>query len=244
MAIDDHPFDALEKHFNLEDSSVSPLINVLLWLTSFVSWIWPFDKAFLYLKNRASADSAHRIKVMLDTCMNEVRKHDAELAAIRVALNSEEAKAREESTAELVVDAVRKAINTRSPKRVQRIGVILANGLIQKTLHPDYVEEMMRIAVDLNDTDISYLGELVRVEGEMVASRGRIERYEAHNKWEDARWGASLNPELDSVFSKLASYGLVAPIPPPNNLNILADFQNRYALLPKGLHFYTLITTT
>ena len=28
---------------------------------------------------------------------------------------------------------------------------------------------------------------------------------------------------------------------PPNNLNILADFQNRYVLLKKGLRFVTLI---
>jgi hypothetical protein len=243
MAIDDHPFDAIEKHFKLEDSSTSPLIKLLLWLTSFVSWMWPFDKAFSFLKDHVSADSAQRIKVMLDACMNEVRKHDAELAAIRSALSPQDAQAREEATAELVVDAVRRAINTRSLTRVQRIGVILSNGLVQKTLHPDHVEEMMRVAMDLNDTDISYLGELIRIEGEMVAARGRIERYDAHTKWEQARWGTAVNPELDSVFNKLASYGLVVPIPPPNNLNIMADFQNRYALLPKGLHFYTLITT-
>lgn len=45
---------------------------------------------------------------------------------------------------------------------------------------------------------------------------------------------------LDSVFSKLESYGLVARIPPPNNLNITADFQNRYARLSKGLRFVEL----
>ncbi len=205
--------------------------------------MWPFDKAFSFLKDNSSADSAQRIKVMLDTCMNEVRKHDAELASIRLALSPQDVQAREEATAELVVDAVRKAINTRSLKRVQRIGLILSNGLAQKTLHPDHVEEMMRVAMDLNDTDISYLGELVRIEGEMITARGRIERYDAHTTWEHARWGTTVNPELDSVFSKLASYGLVAPVPPPNNLNIMADFQNRYALLPKGLHFYMLITT-
>jgi hypothetical protein len=43
------------------------------------------------------------------------------------------------------------------------------------------------------------------------------------------------------VFSKLESYGLVARIPPPNNLNISADFQNRYVLLKKGARFATLI---
>jgi len=48
-------------------------------------------------------------------------------------------------------------------------------------------------------------------------------------------------PELDSVFSKLESYGLVTRIAPPNNQNILADYQNRYALLSKGGRFVALI---
>ena len=241
MAIDDHPFDALEKHLKLEESSVSPLIKLLLMLCSVVSWMWPFDKAFAFLKDRAGVDSAHKSAVMLEACMNEVRKHDVELAAIRSALSPSAAQEREESTGALIVDATRKAINTRSLKRIERIGVILANGVVQKTLHSDHIEEMMRIAMELSDPDIDHLGELVRIEGDTLASQGRITRHDAYTKWEHGRWGSSVNPELDSVFSKLASYGLVAPVPPPNNLNIMADFQNRYALLPKGLHFYALI---
>ena len=46
-----------------------------------------------------------------------------------------------------------------------------------------------------------------------------------------------MDPELDSTFSKLESFGLVVRLAPPNNLNIMADFQNRYALLRKGLDF-------
>ena len=60
-------------------------------------------------------------------------------------------------------------------------------------------------------------------------------------RWENGKWGDRVDPGLDSVFGKLASYGLVAPVPPPNNLTVMADFQNRYVLLPKGLHFYKLI---
>lgn len=241
MAIDDHPFDALEKQFELEESSISPVTNLLLTLCSLVSCIWPLDKAFAFLKDRAGGDSAHKTRVMLEACMNEVRKHDSELSAIRSALSPSAAREREEVTAALVIDATRKVINTRSLKRIERIGVILANGVMQKTLHPDHIEEMMRVAMELSDPDIDYLGELVRIEGDMVASQGRIARYDAHTKWEHGRWGSNVDPELDSVFHKLASYGLVVPIPPPNNLNIMADFQNRYALLSKGLHFYTLI---
>lgn len=59
--------------------------------------------------------------------------------------------------------------------------------------------------------------------------------------WERGPWGNKIDPEIDSIFSKLESYGLVARIPPPNNLNISADFQNRYVLLKKGERFSKLI---
>ena len=75
----------------------------------------------------------------------------------------------------------------------------------------------------------------MRIEGVIVRNQGRVERYSAYTTWEQGRWGTRVDPELDSVFSKLESYGLVARLAPPNNLNIMADVQNRYVLLPKGL---------
>jgi len=156
MAIDDHPFDALEKHIKLEQSSASPITKLLLMLCSLVSWMWPFDKAFAFLKDRAGVDSAHKTGVMLEACMNEVRKHEAELQALRAALSPSAEKEREEATAALVVGAAQKAILTRSIKRIQRIGVILANGVTQQTLLPDHIEEMMRVAMETSGPGDTY----------------------------------------------------------------------------------------
>jgi hypothetical protein len=128
---------------------------------------------------------------------------------------------------------------------VKRIGLILANGTIQPDpTNSDEIEEMMRIAMELSDNDIRYLGELVRIEGKQVVSQGGISRYSAHQTWEQGFWGTRLDNEFDSVFSKLESYGLVARIPPSNTLNIMADIQNRYVLLKKGLRFVELIQQT
>jgi hypothetical protein len=102
-------------------------------------------------------------------------------------------------------------------------------------------EEMMRVAMELSDHDIEFLRELVRIESSLFQTQDHIPRYDAYTKWEQGRWGDRIDPEIDSVFSKLESYGLVARLAPPNNLNILADFQNRYVLLKKGLRFVTLI---
>ena len=69
--------------------------------------------------------------------------------------------------------------------------------------------------------------------------------------WSDTRriWfgrkgsgGARTEIEIDSVFSKLESYGLVSRIPSPNNLKLMTEFQNRYVLLLKGLHSAELVT--
>jgi hypothetical protein len=102
---------------------------------------------------------------------------------------------------------------------------------------------MMRVAMELSDRDIELLRELVRIEGEAVRTKGRLERYDAYTRWEQGQWGTRLDPELDSVFSKLESYGLVSRLAPPNNLNLMADFQNRYVLLGKGARFAQLIQT-
>lgn len=55
--------------------------------------------------------------------------------------------------------------------------------------------------------------------------------------------GNEAGGDLDSTFSKLESYGLVSRLAPPNNQNIMADFQNRYVLLQKGLRFSDSITS-
>ena len=100
---------------------------------------------------------------------------------------------------------------------------------------------MMRVAMELSDHDIEFLREFVRIEGFMLEGQDHIPRYDAHTKWEQGRWRDRIDPEIDSVFSKLESYGLVARLAPPNNLNLMADFQNRYVLLKKGLRFVVLI---
>jgi len=141
-----------------------------------------------------------------------------------------------------VLDALRRAANTRAKERIKRIGLILANAFTQvKHANDDETEEMMRVATELSDSDVEHLKELVRIEGTMLEGKHHIPRYDAYVKWEHGRWGNSVDPSIDSAFSKLESYGLVARIPPASNLNTIADFQNRYVLLPKGLHLVNLI---
>src|SRR3989442_13054749 len=120
MPADDHPFDALEQQFQMEDLSVSPVTKVVLEVLSLMPLTWPFDKIVERLKRHLAADSLERIDLMLKTCMTEVLKQSK---------TAEESQAREGVYRELLLDADRKAESTRAKERVKRIGLILANAI-------------------------------------------------------------------------------------------------------------------
>lgn len=243
MPVDDRPFDALKQQLRMEDLSVSPVAKAVLDLVSLMPLKWPFDKAVEVLKGHLAADSLARIRLMLETCMTEVCKHEDEIKQLRETKTAEESQAREGVSRDLLLDAARKAESTRAKERLKRIGLILANAVVEsKATDADEIEEMMRVAMELSDRDIEFVRELMRIEGSALQTQNHISRYDAHTKWEQGSWGTHIDPEIDSVFSKLESYGLVARLAPPNSLNIMADFQNRYyVLLKKGLRFVTLI---
>lgn len=153
-----------------------------------------------------------------------------------------EMETREDVSRELLLEAARRAESTRAKERVERIGLILANAVVEpKSIDADEIEEMMRVAAELSDRDVEFLRELIKIEGSFLQSVNHIPRYDAYVWWEQGFWGDRIDPEIDSVFSKLESYGLVSRLAPPNTLTVLADFQNRYVLLKKGVRFVSLI---
>jgi hypothetical protein len=242
MPIDDLEFDALKQRFELAGSSTSPLTKAVLGIASLMPLTWPFDKAARKISGHLAADSLERIRLLLEACMNEVRKHDNEIRELREKNTAQEMETREEVSRELLLEAARRAEGTRSKARVKRIALILANAVVEsKSINADEAEEMMRVAAELSDQDIEYLRELIKIEGSLLQSADHIPRYDAYVKWEQGFWGDRIDPEIDTVFGKLESYGLVSRLAPPNNLTVLADFQNRYGLLRKGMRFASLI---
>jgi len=241
MPADEHPFDALKKQFEMEDLSVSPVGKAIVKVASFIPLPPLFKDAIQLIQGHHASDSEERITLMLETCMKEVQRLGDKIDRL---FTAEEFTAKVEAATDLLLDAARKAEQTRSKERVKRIGLILANAIVDpKPTDEDEAEEMMRVAMELADRDVELLRELIKVQGSLF-DRGHVPRYQAHMAWERASWGTRIDPELDSVFSKLESFGLVARLAPPNNLNISADFQNRYVLLTKGLRFDALIRQT
>ncbi|MHB8411182.1 MAG: hypothetical protein ACYDDI_04460 [Candidatus Acidiferrales bacterium] len=233
MAITD-PFDALQKQFENEDRSSDPILGCLAQLASDLNLPWLADKALGSITGRLTKNRLERLGLMLDALVSEVRRHESSLQAM---LGAEEQRRFDEWFG-LVEDGLKKAEQTRAKDRVERIGVILANSLVHiPTPDVNDVEELMRIAVELSDRDVEFVNELVRIQGSIVERGGRIDRFSAWQSWEQGRWGSNPDGQLDSVFSKLESLGLVSRLAPPNNLNIMADIQNRFALLKKELDF-------
>jgi chemotaxis protein histidine kinase CheA len=241
MAIDD-PLDALQKQLELEESSSSSISRKMIEILAASPKGWFLDAIIGALAEIGRADDRHKTKVLIDTLVSEVQRLNSKVEELQSNLTPMEFKVRTESASRLLLDAYRKAMMTRAMERVKRIATILANGIADpRPLDEDEIEEMMRVATELSDRDVNYLRELVLIEGNIVRLNGRIDRYQAHMQWERGPWGSKIESQIDSIFSKLESYGLVSRIPPPNNLNIGADFQNRYVLLSKGLRFTELI---
>lgn len=247
MAIDDNPIEALRKQFDLEDSAKSPvtagIVNAAAALVKLGKVPVPLNAIIQRVAQVISNDGNERVKIMLETVADQVLKHEKEIGEIRERQTAEQARAREEQVARLVIDGARRASVTRSIERVKRLGIILSKSIVDpRPVNEDETEEMMRIATELAEEDVKYLGELVKVHGKFVSGNQHMERYTAYNEWERGPWGTLVDPKIDSIFHKLESYGLVSSIAPNNTLNISADIQTRYALLPKGLRFANLIS--
>jgi hypothetical protein len=242
VAIDDNPVEVFRRQVDAEDSSAIPFASLILTALQASPLPYPFDKMVDWLKEGIGTGAAHRIQLMLEVFGDEIVRQDKLLRTLASRLNEEQSKRRAQVASELLIDASRRAAVTRSVERVKRIGLILANGMVPEEVDADETEEMMRIAMELSDRDVSCLRDLVNLEGATLQIAKRIERYDAHNAWERGPWGTTPVGELDSTFSKLESYGLVSRLAPPNNLNVMADFQNRYVLLQKGMRFVNSIS--
>jgi hypothetical protein len=241
VAIDD-PIEALEKQLELEDSSSSNISRALLTKLQLAPLPWPLSAAVDALDKQIDNDRYDRLKIYVQTIASTMKAIQELVDRNTRRLDDIEATQRAESTSNLLVEGARKVVSTRSISRVMRIGVILARGVTEEKLpNEDEIEEMMRIARELTEQDIDYLKELVRIYGEVVEKHGRVDRYTAFQFWVKGRWSESRNPEIDSVCSKLESFGLVASFPGNNTSTVMADIQNRYVLLPKGLRFTELI---
>jgi hypothetical protein len=151
MPSDDLSFDAAKHQFSLEESSTSQVPRILIGLLSRIpTSSWLIDRIVAFLKGRLDKDASERIGIMCDSFASDLRRLDAAVKKLQESASPEEVERQVGSIKDLLVDAARKATNTRSKERVKRIGLILLNAIVEpKPLNEDEVEETMRVAMEL-----------------------------------------------------------------------------------------------
>lgn len=141
----------------------------------------------------------------------------------------------------LMVDANRKARQTRCRERVRRIAQILCNAADAiPSPKPDYTEELLRIAMYLDNGDVVVLREAVRLQGKLIEpGRGKSAQWDAVQSWRRGKWddlGVS-EGEMDSICAKLQSFGLVVRMEEVQSQNVSTVVRNDWMLLQRGFDF-------
>src|SRR5436305_1458801 len=104
MAADDLPYDALNKQYELEDVSASPVGRWLFtWLARTPGstllpgpWGKAFDKVLGWIRERYSADSVARVALLLNTVVDELRRVTRTVEEMRANMAPDEAARRDE----------------------------------------------------------------------------------------------------------------------------------------------------
>lgn len=141
----------------------------------------------------------------------------------------------------LIWDALRRSQEIRAKDRLRRLATILAHaaGAGRECL-ADFTEEMFRIAMELDERDVLVLKEVVRCQAARIQQHtGRVRPFDAYSVFPMITSALSahgfVEGEVDSICSKLESFGLVSRT--ERNVSLIADNPTPYALLKKGVDF-------
>src|SRR5437899_5538405 len=149
--------------------------------------------------------------------MVEVLKDEVRQLRIDVdRLTGEQRRFYQEIYPSLLLDGLRKAENLRAKERIASIGKILGYAAEQGVARsPDYTEEMMRVAMDLDPIDVDVLVQVYQAQSRILSSSdGRVLMDEVNDAWRDMRprIPGFRQGDLESVCAKLQSYGLVTRV--------------------------------
>jgi hypothetical protein len=145
----------------------------------------------------------------------------------------------------LLADADHKARLTRGRDKVARIGAILNDAAWKPDQAPDETEEMMRVAMAVEDRDLFILSRIARYQRSgHLAQTGRAKHYDAYQAWRmgiagELRGAGFSDGETESRCLKLESFGLISRT--ERNVNIIADDPTPFALLSKGDRFLAFV---
>ena len=175
-------------------------------------------------------------QVLVDAIAEEVKYCNSRIQQL-VAASEVHRRFMEDEMPGLVLDALRRAERTRSKERISRLGRILVRAAeFGPRDSADYVEEMMRVALELTGRDVALLRELLAVSPIRFSRQlNRCFGGSAQSAWLRIQWeqiGLSVQ-DVESICGKLLSFGLVAALE-MNHSPVLGEQRNTYELLQKG----------
>jgi hypothetical protein len=192
MSIDD-PQKALEERIAAEEQAASPLMRFVPALARVLDAVptelLPAEVAGVatgtkWLAKIASSfiakSQGERREALIEVLSTELRwlKDKVEQTDERVTFMRNEFPS-------LVLDALEKAEQTRARARIERIGRIIANAAVSGPTKPtDLTDELSRIAMSLDDSDVVVLSELVRAQRtEFNKSLATVPAEAVNNYW-------------------------------------------------------------
>lgn len=142
--------------------------------------------------------------------------------------------------------ATLQAQRTKDKKRLERMALILANGVAEDDLEPETLDDMMRAAVELREQDIVLLKKIFESQ-EGIIRRGVRDSTNLYSDVQCA-WGEFLKSgalrdvsqlEYRSSLARLESHGLIQQI----SASQFGIGQEPYMLLEEGAEFVKRINT-
>jgi hypothetical protein len=139
----------------------------------------------------------------------------------------------------LLLEGLNRAEQTRSRDRIVRLAKIIRNAVeIGPALPADTAAEMMRIAVDLSERDVTALSVMCNAQADSLRQSARPELNEANSTWAKLEKQHSFFRSGSEVYStclKLQSFGLIMAM---ERISTTLGLQSMpYTLLPKGAQF-------
>jgi hypothetical protein len=181
---------------------------------------------------------------LIDVFVEELKYRGAQVDSL-TASSEEHRRFMEHEMGGLLLDALQRAEEVRSKVRIAHLARILRHAAEAGPRDgSDYVEEMMRVAIDLTDRDVALLRDMEGAHPLRLArSENRYIKGSAISVWEGLNWkerGYS-EQEVESICCKLQSFGLVSSLDLSRRRGTAASQKNGYEILQKGLDFVAYI---
>lgn len=174
-----------------------------------------------------------------ETALSRVEKN---LYAQGVRIDEIERRLNSKELFEGIKTATLQAQRTKDKKRLERMALILANGVAEKDLEPDSLDDMMRAAVELKEVDIGLLGMIYESQKQFVRQSPplfshqwceKVIAYWEHDFVRENRDHLAIRGSL----SRLQSTGLIAEVPTTASSDGSLAHQP-FGLLLDGAKFY------